>query len=63
VHSLSRTVDGYDERLQWKVDTVKKIRDAEAWTDGGSDEWEEAREVVESIVKAATKKVKGKGRP
>ncbi|KAI0352602.1 ATP-dependent DNA helicase [Trametes cingulata] len=63
VHSLCRTTDGYKERAAEKVRAVKQLARPEAWASGtNSEEYEDAREVADTVRQVCQRMRKGKGR-
>ncbi|KAI9058214.1 ATP-dependent DNA helicase [Trametes sanguinea] len=64
VHSLCRTAGGYSERAADKVRAVKLLANAEAWASGDSadEDYEDAREVADTLRQVWVKMRKGKGR-
>ncbi|KAI8994156.1 ATP-dependent DNA helicase [Trametes punicea] len=67
-HSLCRTTDGYRERAAGKVRAIKLLAQPQTWNAAtGSDaaldeEYEDAREVADTLRKVCARLCKGKGR-
>lgn len=61
VHSMSRTEEGYGERLQMRVDAIKQLHDDVVWEDGDEGEYEDARDIV-TMIRDTSRRWKGKAR-
>lgn len=60
VHSMCRTEDGYQDRIEPKVDAIKLLSEDDAWREGDEEDFEDAREIA-NMAKDAAKRWKGKG--
>jgi hypothetical protein len=47
--SLSTSGSGYEDRLEDTLDTVKMLKNPEAWQEDGSDDFEDARELTTTL--------------
>jgi hypothetical protein len=62
-HSMCTTIDGYSQRTLEKVESVKLLAKSETWSTDKGEEWEDAREVAEVLVRVCkSQKNKGKAR-
>lgn len=60
-HSMSTTLDGYTARSISAVDIVKSLAQPDAWRADESDEWEDARDLIE-VMESVSKRVRSKGK-
>jgi hypothetical protein len=62
-HCMCTTADGYLQRTTEKVESVKLLAKSETWSTDEGDEWDDAREIVEVLVRVCkSQKSKGKAR-
>lgn len=53
VHAFSSTQEGYENRAKTQILAVKQLKQAEAWSSNGNDEFEDTRDIVKMLRKSS----------